>query len=362
MSTAEHEYARLPDGGLGTFGFLVTSSRLWLARDHLLQVKLAASSTETYQRFYFRDIQTLVLVKTGTWRILNWVLGLIAAGILLLAALAKFYEGGLALLIAGGLFAVIFLINLLSGPTCMVHLKTAVRQEELPSLRRQRRARKVLARLQPLIEEAQGAASREQLAVQLQSVMVELNLTGTASTLQPSVAPGYVPLVKPYRSRMHRWLYCLLLADTIISTANIFLPSTTIVVLDTIDQLAVLAAVIMALVRQDETDLKPALKSLTWVVTGYVALTYVAGYVVMVLMSASANARTASTQWAYIQALGAVKPLETPWMLALLAGTAAISLVLGLWGNLLLGKHWREVAKPPAAESAPDQPAPPPNL
>jgi hypothetical protein len=54
--------------------------------------------------------------------------------------------------------------NLLLGPTCVCHLKTAVQTEELPSLRRLRRARKVLARLRPLIVAAQGELTLGEIA------------------------------------------------------------------------------------------------------------------------------------------------------------------------------------------------------
>ena len=357
MATAEKEYARLPGrgsvGGWSSFfGISRTSCTLWLAADHLLQTELASGYLETSKRFYFRDIQALVLVKTKRWQLTNGLLGFLAGGILLMALLARGSGGGeVALLIVGGIVALIFLVNFAAGPTCRCHLRTAVHQQELPSLRRLRRARKVLAQLQPLIEQAQGALSREEVAARFQAILSQMNLSGAVAAGQPLV---YVPVIKPYRSRMHRVLYGLLLLHTVVSVLNIFLPAISVVILAMAVQLGLLASLILALVKQDETDLKPALKSLTWVVGGYVALNYLAGYIVMLTLVTTHPAPNA--QWGYIKSLAALKPLETPWYLWLLLVSGGVSLVLGAWGNLLLVKHRRDQPAAPAVETGPVQP------
>jgi len=344
MTTEDQEYVRLPGRGQTSSFFSRTRCTLWLARDHLLQVELSAGYQESGRRFYFRDIQSLILVKTKRWQIINLILGTLTGGLLLLtAALAKATKGSgggeVALLIAGGIFGLILLVNLLAGPTCMCHLKTAVQEEELPSLRRLRRARKIIGRLQPLIEQAQGMVSREEVAARFQSILQQLKL--------PEPVPGqplrYVSVIKPYRSRMHRILYSLLLLDALITVWQIFQPSVLVILLAMINQMALMGAVILALVKQDETDLKPALKSLTWGVGIYLLVTDLVGYIIMLSMVTTTR-QANNAQWGYIQALAALKPRETPWFLDLLVFGAAVSLGLCVWGNLLLGKHWRDKA------------------
>ena len=144
-------YRRLP--GMGSAG--MQRYRLWLAPDHLLQVASTALG-EHYKRFYFADIQALVVRRT-----IGWIVGIVVC-LLLTALFAAFIltvdetAGRIALAVVAGIFLAILGIHLALGPTCAVTVRTAVQSEQLYSLRRLRTAHKVLARLRPLIEEAQA--------------------------------------------------------------------------------------------------------------------------------------------------------------------------------------------------------------
>jgi hypothetical protein len=59
-------------------------------------------------------------------------------------------------LVLTAIFVVPLLINNFLGPTCTCYLRTAVQIEELSSLSRVRRARKVIDRVRPFIIAAQG--------------------------------------------------------------------------------------------------------------------------------------------------------------------------------------------------------------
>jgi hypothetical protein len=151
----EKEYRRLPGAGIRRHALVsATRSRLWLGRDHLLSTD-TQWYTEDYKRFYFRDIQAIIIHKTESGKIINIVFSALTA-LPLFAALAT--GGGASLFwgIVAGCFGLILFINALFGPTCFTHIRTAVQTEELPSLRRLRRANKVLARVRPLIVAAQG--------------------------------------------------------------------------------------------------------------------------------------------------------------------------------------------------------------
>ena len=52
-------YRRLPGRGRTPLG----SHSLWIGEDHLLLVELRGF-TETYRRFYFRDVQAIILRRT----------------------------------------------------------------------------------------------------------------------------------------------------------------------------------------------------------------------------------------------------------------------------------------------------------
>ena len=67
-------------------------------------------------------------------------------------------------------FLLLLLLNTLRGSACVCHLRTAVQEEELPSLNRVRRARKVLDRLRPLIAATQGQLAPEEIQARLQEL------------------------------------------------------------------------------------------------------------------------------------------------------------------------------------------------
>jgi hypothetical protein len=161
--SAPREYRRLP----GTGFTLISRCSLWLGKDHLLAAE-TTFYTETYRRFYFHDLQAVVIQEGRARRDWTLILGLITG---LIGALF-----GLILLVSRAdtagwiIFAVLevplltgLLVNGLRGPTCKCRLQTAVQAVELPSLRRLRKAERVIDTLRPLIEQAQGVVSADML-------------------------------------------------------------------------------------------------------------------------------------------------------------------------------------------------------
>ncbi|WP_150107372.1 hypothetical protein [Pedosphaera parvula] len=186
----EKEYKKLP--GISAPGIFVYS-KLYLAKDHLLRVSNIGFS-EDYKRFFFKDIQAITLRKTATAKIISYVLaGLIA----LLATAAILFSGDGTILYSsiGGFFLIILVINLLRGATCVCTLKTAVQIETLGSLGRLPRARKVLARLQPLIAQAQGG---ELTPEEASSRMQELaKPPGEENFSAPPIASDMLAFIEP---------------------------------------------------------------------------------------------------------------------------------------------------------------------
>jgi hypothetical protein len=170
MAANPKEYQRLPGRGIRRQGFLsvaVTArrARLWLGQNHLLLVE-AQWCTEYYRRFYFRDIQAVIIRKTDSGKYTNLVLGIIAL-IFFSGAVIATDGWQIAWGILTATLVFFLLVNALSGPTCVCHLRTAVQTEEMPSLRRLRRARKVMARVRPLIAAAQGQLTPEEIPMRM---------------------------------------------------------------------------------------------------------------------------------------------------------------------------------------------------
>ncbi len=171
MPKTPREYRRLSGRGMGTQGnrfFAVTRSycSIWLGKDHLLLVE-QVGFTESYKRFYFRDIQAIIIRKTAAAAITSAVLGIIALG-LLAWALAVNGGGRIALLILCGAFAVLTLLNVWPGSSCVTHIKTSVQTERVAAWNHLRAARKAMARIHPLILEAQGAFFPDEIKAELE--------------------------------------------------------------------------------------------------------------------------------------------------------------------------------------------------
>ena len=174
---AEKEYQRLTRARLRRAGFftaVATRSSLWLGKDHLLGID-SNGYGEDYKRFHFRDIQAVTLVATKRRLIWNWVLSVPTALCAIGWSINFVSSAGSPgdVIFAAGMisfFALPLLINNLLGPSCACQLRTAVQTEDLPSLNRFRRARRVLDRLRPLIAAAQGQLAPEEIPARMQEL------------------------------------------------------------------------------------------------------------------------------------------------------------------------------------------------
>ena len=269
------EYLSLPGRGTRHEGNFVVAlsvrrSRLWLGKDHLLLVDYS-SVHQDLKRFYFRHIQALTVRRTARWSTLSLVFGLLAAVFTLL--LLNFngeperYFHGLAV----GLFGLLLLINLLKGPTAECFIQTAVQSEKLPSLGRLRNARKVLARLRPLIDAAQGKLTPEQLAAGWQSLAATDAGWPSPRAASSSAAWEPVPATREssanaYQGGAHAWLFRLLLLEGALNLVLIYAHSFGLVLAHILLLLALIVLCMLALIRQAGSTLPSAVKKarVTW--------------------------------------------------------------------------------------------------
>jgi hypothetical protein len=154
-------YERLPGRGYG----VVNAGTLWLGPDHLLAVH-AFPGGESYRRYFFRDIEAVLVRPTPRRLWINIVL-LALAGLSLLPFLVIVGASDGAGSFMGGLFGVGLLfwllaaaINTARGPTCEVRIQTAVQCDPVLALHREATARRVLEIVRARIVAAQGAESR----------------------------------------------------------------------------------------------------------------------------------------------------------------------------------------------------------
>jgi len=176
---------------------VVTSGRssLWLGPDHLLRID-SSGYTENYRRFFLRDIQAVIIRKTDGLQIRVLVHGVFVL-IWVLSALSAadpIWRGVWWTLT--GVSLVLLVINLLLGPCCAFHIKTAVQNEAIPSINRLRKAREVLERLRPLLVSAQGQLSPEEILARYQPAAqaVGAETVGQDVYESPETVPAAIPL------------------------------------------------------------------------------------------------------------------------------------------------------------------------
>lgn len=164
MSDPKQPYERLTRSRFGLNG----TGSLWLGGDHLLLVN-TTFALERYRRWYFREIQAVVLQRKSTRLVWNSVLGVIAI-LLWAGAVACLIASGtataqddiillsVAAAVAGLLgFALIAVAawNTSMGPACKVFIQTPHGLDRISTPNRVPAAEALIARLQPILLAAQ---------------------------------------------------------------------------------------------------------------------------------------------------------------------------------------------------------------
>ena len=152
---------------LGGRGYLNRVS-YWLGVDHLLVVDVTYYN-ERYRRFYFRDLQAVIVQKNRRHFWLNVIFGVVLSFALMpflfvpRLAIWRWPESDVVSAIVGGIFVILsmysIIVNSLRGPTCSMHLRTAVQTQKLTGISRWRRAESLIETLAPLILSAQPSAA-----------------------------------------------------------------------------------------------------------------------------------------------------------------------------------------------------------
>lgn len=132
---------------------------LWMGKDHLLHIATGIF-VEEYRRFYFRDIQSLIVHKSNSWLVWNFVLLFLAFVSAMIAVafsdIARMVAGMMAILLI-----MFVLISFIRGPGCVCYIQTAVQTQKLRSISRLNKAQKIMDFLKPIIIESQQESEHE---------------------------------------------------------------------------------------------------------------------------------------------------------------------------------------------------------
>jgi hypothetical protein len=141
-------------GGMATGRLSTANTSLWMGPDHLLLAERDGYS-ENYKRFYFADIESVVIRKTNRKTHFNIVFGVLF-GIMAVYAIANTgFARGMGASV-GAVFAILIGLNEWFGPTCTAHILSAVQREEMPSLTRVKKAERILRQITEAIAPVQA--------------------------------------------------------------------------------------------------------------------------------------------------------------------------------------------------------------
>lgn len=153
---AAFPYTRVPGRRRGT----ILSSTVWMGDDHLLLVRNSRFS-ETYKRFFYRDIEALLIRRGPRFSVSPyWLLTFVALLFGMLIAIPSRSRTGIWMIVAGLIAMMVYLAVECLFLSCTTSIQTAVSSEELNALFRTRHALKAARLIATKIEEFQGPAER----------------------------------------------------------------------------------------------------------------------------------------------------------------------------------------------------------
>jgi len=335
MANKEKEYLRIPGRGVRRdrfFAVAATRSMLWLAKDHLLCVDNDRFS-ENYKRFYYNDIQAITTRRTFRWEIWNIYWGILAV---VTAGVAHALADHIVLWSIVGVLCLSLLINLLRGPTCVCHLHTSVHTEELPSLSRMKIVLKARKLLDPLIKQAQGEIALPGIQDRAAEIAKKIadGLSSKVSRL------GSSQTYRGYQGGAHKVLFSLMLLTGLVNSILFYDSQTGITLLHVAMGVGLFISVVVAIVRQYESDMRGGVRKLTWATLGYLTIFYFIGMIHYMLLAA-AYADVVSSQWELMRIYSATAAKGSPFFLGLRMVFILCSFSIAIPGLVLLIKSPR---------------------
>lgn len=255
------------------------SFSLWLGSDHLLLVSREAF-TETYKRFFFKDIQAVVLLKTRLAAIYNTALAIVVFLLSVTAVLAAVNDWGVGAAALASVFALVSLIPLsvalLRGPACECYIHTSVQTERLYALSRLKAATEVVRTIGRAVEAVQGNLSPDE-AARIWTERANRGEPGAApgrtmtDVPKPSPAvPGVQRPLKYYSGWAHMALFSLMLADFVNSCSEWFIKGGLFgAFVAAVFLLTMAGFLIVALVKQHRSRVTKDLKITTWTAAAF---------------------------------------------------------------------------------------------
>ena len=319
------EYRKLPGSKKG---FLIGKYTLWQGSDHLLQI-FSRVGVEEYKRFYFSDIQAVITRKTAVGTILNMVMGCLVL-IFVLPVISFEGEWSLFYAIVAAVMFILLLAGLYKGPTCETKLMTAVQTEKLQTLHRLKIASKVMDSLRVQIHRTQGGVAPDAL-----NKIAPRPLKARDPHHQAPPGGSKTTVRRNEKGRAHMGLFVVLLIDGVLVCLGFLFPHVMLTIISSIAGLCLGIFVIVALVKQHDSNIGRSLKAITWACLGFICINFVAGYIIGIVF-AMQNPGVVYNQWELFKSMSLLSPWESPLKLSFDIFTLGGALFLGIPGLFML--------------------------
>ncbi len=328
MAKKQQKYKRLPGKKRGLFGY----NTLWLGPDHMLAVVDRVFS-EDYKRFYYRDIQAVTIRKIENFKIVAIILAAVSS----LFVLFTFFFKEPWSIFFGVMSGVCFfglIIYLIAGPSCECYIKTAVQIEKLPSLFRLKTYEKAMNLLRPKIEEAQGTMPVETIRENISRILKE------NSEAKPRRRP-----VRPKQARhengvWHKTSFSMLLFSGLIYSTGFFYNNVSLSAFGSIISVLISITLIIALIKQNNSDIAKNVRLLTWATFGYFCIDFVLSNIIylIIFFKNIDNSEIINNHFLMMKMVLEMSPAESPFVMGCYIFSIVSTWSLGISGLVSLKK------------------------
>jgi hypothetical protein len=151
---------------------------------------------------------------------------------------------------------------------------------------------------------------------------------------------------------VHLFLFALLVADGLIIAANFMYTHVALTLVGSAITMLLGICVVVALVKQHQSNLKRPLRTLTWAALGYVCFSFIAGYIISMGI-AFRHPEILRNQWELFKLFAAASPLESPFIMTVHIIAISGAAVIGIPGLFMLKKPQQAIAPSAAVPTTP---------
>jgi hypothetical protein len=193
--------------------------------------------------------------------------------------------------------------------------------------------------LKPIIERYQGQLSSETLIQQ------RAELSNAQKKRPPTRLVQRAPKARKHESgRVHLMLFALLSFNGLIVAVGFVLSHVGLTFLGGAVMLMMGICVVVALVKQHESNLQHPVRTMTWAALAYVCFSFISSYIISMGL-AFKNPEMVQNQWEMIKLVSNTTPWDSTLMMTLNIIALSAAVAIGIPGLYLL-RHFRRTQHP----------------